>query len=144
MRLAAFFLSCVGLLTASAHARDVVPAERRIHPWDARIPGCQDPAVLEKITSRFAERESRYWNSGLRLVAYERIRPMAWRPWGLDFIPRRFCTGVTLVSDGRKRQISYVVKEDLGIIGATWGVEWCVQGIDRHWDDAPYCTMDRP
>jgi len=142
MRLLAIFLF-LGL-AAAAQARDVVPAERRIHPWDAQIPACQDPAVLEKITAAFASREDRFWTPGLRLLAYEDIRRIGWRSNGLDFIPRRFCTGVATVSDGRKRRVNYVVREDLGPIGATWDVSWCVVGLDRHLADAPECRLERP
>lgn len=121
-----------------------VPAEQRILPWSAAIPACQDTSVLGEIASRFAEKESRFWNSSLTIVGYERIRPLAWRPWGLDMIPRRFCTAMATTSDGRKRRIDYSVREDLGIIGATWGVEWCVSGLDRNSAYAPNCKMARP
>jgi len=30
-------------------------------------------------------------------------------------------------------KIRYSIAEDTGIIGATWGVEWCVDGYDRNW-----------
>jgi len=125
-------------------AREIDPAERREVPFDASIPACNDPSVLAKIASRFATRESRFWNSPLTIVSYERIRDLAWRPWGLDFIPRRFCSGVVLVSDGHKRRVDYSIREDLGPIGATWGVDWCVAGLDRHYAHAPNCKMARP
>jgi hypothetical protein len=131
-------------LGAPAAARDVVPAERFVAPFDANFPGCQDTAVLEKIAERFAEREARFWATNLTLVHFEHIRPIAWRPWGLDFIPRRFCTAQVTVSDGRKRRIDYSVREDLGIIGLTWGVDWCVSGLDRNRAYAPDCLMARP
>jgi len=41
-------------------------------------------------------------------------------------------------------RIDYSVREDLGIIGATWGVEFCVHGLDRNWAYAPACRMARP
>lgn len=69
---------------------------------------------------------------------------MAWRPWGLDFIPRRYCTGKVITSDGMRRRIDYSVREDLAIIGSNWGVEWCVQGLDRNWAYQPDCKMARP
>ncbi len=28
----------------------------------------------------------------------ERVQEVAWRPWGLDYIPRRYCTGTVIVS----------------------------------------------
>jgi hypothetical protein len=149
MRLPIVLSSCVlalaiPALTARTEAREVVPAEKRIFPYDTLIPPCHDPAVLEKIASRFAEKEWKFWQSVLTIVQYDRIRPVAWRPWGLDLIPRRFCTGFVTVSNGGRHRIDYSVREDLGIIGATWGVEWCVVGLDRNWAYAPACRMARP
>jgi probable HAF family extracellular repeat protein len=48
-------------------------------------------------------------------------------------IPRRFCIGKVHINDGTARRINYSIAEDTGIIGATWGVEWCVVGLDRNW-----------
>ncbi len=138
-------LSLLALAGAGAvQARDVVPAERRILPWDAGIPACQYPSVLSSITAAFASREDKFWTEGLRLVGYEHIRPVAWRPAGLDVIPRRYCTATVAVNDGRKRRVDYVVREDLGLAGFGWNVSWCVHGLDRHWANAPSCQMQRP
>ena len=144
MRLATV-LTCSALaLSSAALAREVTPAEKREFPYDAQLPACHDLAVLEKIASYFAEKETKFWDSALRIVEYERIRPVAWRPWGVDYTPRRFCTGRVVVSDGTKHQIDYSVREGTGIIGATWGVEWCVAGLDRNWAYQPACRMARP
>jgi hypothetical protein len=138
-------LTCCALaLAPGALAREITPAEKREFPYDSQLPACHDVAVLEKITSYFAEKETKFWDSSVRIVEYEKIHPLAWRPWGLDYIPRRFCTGNVVVSDGSRHRIDYSVREDLGIIGATWGVEWCVQGFDRNWAYQPACRMARP
>jgi hypothetical protein len=138
-------LTCAALtITAGALAAEVTPAEKRVLPYDAQLPACHDLAVLEKIASYFAEKEAKFWQSDLRIVQYDQIRPLAWRAWGLDYIPRRFCTGKVITSDGLRRQIDYSVREDLGIIGATWGVEYCVVGLDRNWAYQPACRMARP
>ena len=144
MRLAAVLLPLALLASSAALAREITPAERREVPFDDQFPVCHHPTVMEKIGTQFAEKEARFWNSSLTILEVERIRPLAWRPWGLDYIPRRFCTGKVITSDGLKRQIDYSVREDLGIIGATWGVEWCVVGLDRNWAFNPACKMARP
>lgn len=112
--------------------------------YDAVLPLCDDPAVSDKIAARFARKESNYWGSTLTLDHFDRYREIAWRPWGKSFIPRRFCVARVLTSDGRYRSVSYAIGEDLGIIGATWGVEWCVSGLDRNLAYAPACKMARP
>jgi hypothetical protein len=30
------------------------------------------------------------------------------------------------------------------MIGMTWGVEWCVVGLDRNWAYNPICKMAQP
>lgn len=112
--------------------------------YDARVPACDDNWALWKIQSTFATKESRFWNSSLKLVNIENIRETAFRPWAENTIPRRFCSGVATVSDGVKRPVHYVIAEDLGMIGATFGVEWCVVGLDRNWSFNPACRMARP
>ncbi len=144
MRLVSFVTCCVLALAPAALARELTPAEKRIFPYDTQLPACHDVAVLEKIASYFAEKESKFWQSDLRIAEYEQIRPLAWRPWGLDYIPRRFCTGRVITTDGARRKIDYSVREDLAVIGVSWGVEWCVHGLDRNWAYEPACRMARP
>ena len=79
------------------------------------------------------EKESRFWNSNLQILDFERVRETAYRPWAAGTIPRRFCSAVAMVSDGRKHRVNYWIGEDTGMIGMTWGVEWCVVGLDRNW-----------
>jgi hypothetical protein len=139
---------CLALATTLAApfaaAHEVTPAEKRVLPFTADIPVCGDPAVLEEISARFAEKEAKFWNSGLTLVDYQRITPVAFRPWGLDLIPRRFCSATATTSDGRLHRIDYSIREDLGPLGSTWGTEFCVQGTDRNWAFNPSCRMARP
>jgi hypothetical protein len=112
--------------------------------YDGVMPDCGDPAALGKISTRFAERESRFWNSALQIVGFENLRQIAYRPWAEQTIPRRFCTGRVLVSDGRKHTIHYWIGEDTGMIGMTFGVEWCIVGLDRNWAYNPACKMALP
>jgi hypothetical protein len=144
MRLVTLLIACVLALSSTAIAREITPAEKRVRGYNTELPPCHALAVLEKISSYFAEKEAKYWQSDLRIVEYVKIRPVAWRPWGLDLIPRRFCTGMVTISDGSRRRIDYSVREDLGIIGADWGVEWCVAGLDRNWAYNPACKMAQP
>lgn len=143
MRWMAALISCA-MLSAPALAREIDPAERREVPYDASLPACTDPLVLYVITDEFATRERRFWDSALRILSFERVDQVAWRPWGLDFIPRRFCSGVVLSSDGQRRRIDFSIREDTGFIGATWGTEWCVAGLDRHYGAAPQCKQAQP
>jgi hypothetical protein len=110
--------------------------------YDGDLPACE--AALDKIASRFAQKEGRFWNSNLQILGFEKVRQTAFSPWAKRTIPRRFCSAVALVSDGRKHRVDYWIGEDTGTIGAGWGVEWCVAGLDRNWAYNPACKMARP
>jgi hypothetical protein len=110
--------------------------------YDGALPPCE--AALGMIASRFATKEGRFWNSDLQILDFEKVREIAYSPWALGTIPRRFCSATASVSDGRKRAVYYSIGEDTGTIGASWGVEWCVVGLDRNWAYNPRCKMARP
>ena len=110
--------------------------------FDNAVPPCE--VALGTIARRFSHKESRYWNSSLEIVEFERVRQVAYSPWAAGTIPRRFCQAVALVSNGRRHAVHYSIGEDTGTIGASWGVEWCVAGLDRNWAYNPGCKMARP
>ena len=110
--------------------------------YDGVLPACE--AGLGKIAARFAEKESHFWNSDLQILGFDRVREIAYNPWALGTVPRRFCRAVAAVSDGRKHAVYYSIGEDAGMIGMTWGVDWCVVGLDRNWAFNPACKMARP
>ena len=112
--------------------------------YDGVLPPCDYPDALVKISSRFREKEDKYWTTDLKIVAFEKIRETAFRPWAANAIPRRFCSGIVEVSDGHKHVIHYSIAEDAGMLGAAWGVEWCVVGLDRNWAYNPACKMAQP
>jgi hypothetical protein len=140
---AAALVSCA-MLATPVMAREITPAEQRQHPYDASIPGCDDAVVLGHIASKFSIKEGRFWQSSLTILSFERLQQLAWRPNGLDFIPRRYCSGTVVTSDGIKRRIDYSIREDLGFIGLGFGTEWCVDGLDRNYAYAPQCKQARP
>ena len=110
--------------------------------YDGVLPACE--AALGTIAYRFAQKEGRFWNSDLQILSFDRVREIAFRPWAPETIPRRFCTAVAMVSDGRQHTVNYSIAEDSGMIGMFWGVEWCVVGLDRNWAYNPACKMARP
>ncbi|HZO47753.1 MAG TPA: hypothetical protein VFB68_17780 [Xanthobacteraceae bacterium] len=112
--------------------------------YDGVLPPCDYPGVVDTISSNFAAKEGRFWNSNLTIQGYERIRETAFRPWAPNTIPRRFCSAMVLVSDGLKHPVHYSIAETGGFVGASWGVEWCVVGLDRNMAYSPACKMARP
>ena len=110
--------------------------------YEGVLPACE--AGLEKIAWQFAQKESRFWNSELQIVGFDGVRQIAFSPWVEGTIPRRYCRATAFVNDGRKHAVYYSIGEDTGMIGASWGVEWCVVGFDRNWAYNPACKMARP
>jgi len=142
-------LVTAALLTASAasgHAASFLEKNFWLSGpnWDGAVPACDTPGAISLIQSRFATTEARFWNSALTLGEFDRIHQVAFRPWGEEYQPRRYCSARVLVSDGRRRTIYYSIIEDGGFIGASWGVEWCVVGLDRGWGYPPRCTAALP
>lgn len=138
-------LAALLALCAGAHAAGiVVPAEQRYSAYSADLPACDDPTVLARISDRFAQKESGYWNSPLQIGGYDRVREIGFRSNGLGYIPRRYCVARALGSDSKQRTVIYDIEESLGMIGWGYGVEWCVVGLDRDLAYAPACGALRP
>ncbi len=110
--------------------------------YDGRVAECEK--ALGTITSQFHEKESTFWNSSLTITSYGRIHEIAFRPWQSDNIPRRYCSGDVMLSDGKVRAVHYSIIEDGGFAGFGQGVEWCVTGLDRNWAYNPGCKSARP
>ena len=108
------------------------------------LPACNYPAALDRIIANFHTKEIRFWNSELRIVGIENIQETAMLPWAAQSIPRRFCSGTAVINDGARHPLWYSIAEDTGMIGMSWGVNFCVDGLDR--DDAysPACRAARP
>jgi hypothetical protein len=108
------------------------------------MPACDYPAALDRIFANFHTKEFNFWNSELRIVGVENIREIDTMPWAAQSIPRRYCSGTAVISDGAKHPIYYSIGEDTGIIGMDWGVNFCVAGLDRNWAYNPNCRSARP
>jgi hypothetical protein len=49
-----------------------------------------------------------------------------------------------VINDGARHPIHYSIAEDTGTIGADWGVNFCVTGLDRNWAYNPDCRAAQP
>jgi hypothetical protein len=144
--------SCLGLIAALALWASPATAASWLEMnfwlsgprYDANPPPCDNWFALGTIQRKFGEKEGRFWNSPLQIVSFEGIRETAFMPWRSDGIPRRFCSGKAVISDGIKRPVHYWIGEDTGAAGSMFGVEWCVVGLDRNWAYSPACKMAKP
>ena len=53
---------------ARSGREEITPAEEREFNFEANIPGCQAPEVLERLSTHFAEKEAKFWNSSLTIL----------------------------------------------------------------------------
>jgi hypothetical protein len=138
--------AALGLLAFGQAAEAANPLELNFWltgpKYEGRLASCE--AALGTITSQFREKESTYWNSSLAITAYGRIHEVAFRPWQSDNIPRRYCSGDAMLSDGKVHHVHFSIIEDGGFAGYDQGVEWCVTGLDRNWAYNPACVGARP
>jgi hypothetical protein len=112
--------------------------------YDREIPACDYQGALDRIAANFSTKESRFWDSALRIVDFENIHETAVLPWAAQSIPRRFCSGTVLINDGLRHAIYYSIAEDTGMIGMDWGVNFCVVDLDRNSAYSPACRAAKP
>ena len=140
------FAAVAGLMALSPAAEAANALERGIWlsgpRYDGQMGECGE--ALAAISSQFAEKESKFWNSALEITGYANVHEVAFRAWANDSIPRRFCTASAMLNDGRARQVHFSVIEDGGFAGFDSGVEWCVVGLDRNWAYNPSCKAAKP
>ena len=159
--------STASIFAAASQARPLTPAERRYVEWNSLLPQCADESVLGTVQSRFSDREWQYWQSGLEIKGFDRVRETGFRTTGLDMIPRRYCSAQAIMSDGKQRTVHYSVFEDMDMTGgdglrsvlsslslgllrngpsilAHWGVDWCVTGLDRNLAYGLNCQAAKP
>ena len=110
--------------------------------YEGRVAECE--RALPTIATQFREKEGKFWNSALVITGFGRIHETAFRPWQSDNVPRRFCSGDVMLSDGKMRSVHYSIIEDGGFAAFGQGVEWCVAGLDRNWAYGPACRAAKP
>jgi hypothetical protein len=144
--LGAASFAVLGLLAAGAPAQAANPLEKNFWLSGPKYDGSAGPceSALTTITHDFHEKESTFWNSSLTITAYGNIHEIAFRPWQSDNIPRRYCTGSAMVSDGKVRTVNYSIIEDGGFASYGDGIEFCVVGLDRNWAFNPACRAAKP
>jgi len=107
LALAAAFGAVCGLLALGQPASAANPLELNFGlfgpSYDGRVAPCEK--AMGMITNQFGEKESTYWNSQLKITGFSGIHEIAFRPWQSDNIPRRYCAGSVMLSDGKARSL---------------------------------------
>jgi hypothetical protein len=131
-----------GVALAGLAAMAWVAPLRADQSWGSGLPPCD--AALGNIAFAFAQKEGRFWNSNLQILNFAQVRETAFRPWAAEVATRRFCSAEAQISDGVWRPVHFSLEAGMGHLGVTWGVQWCVVGLDRNWAYNPGCRMAQP
>jgi hypothetical protein len=103
--------------------------------WELRsFPHCDDGKVIAKIVHRFNWAEHHTWKRGFGIESVQRARQRRVEDRGP--IPRRYCRGHAILSNGRHPTVHYLIEGGQGLAGTGFNVEFCVNGHD------PWRTYD--
>jgi hypothetical protein len=142
-RIASLLLGAA-IVVLSATLSSAGPLERLITGYHGYLPPCDSSWALGTISLRFGYKEARFWNSSESLAQFGDVHEIAYRPWGPNFVPRRYCSVKVRLASLRDTTVYYSIIEKGGFAGAGYGVEWCVVGYDRNLAYAPNCRAARP
>lgn len=98
------------------------------------FPECHDSDVLNKIIERFNWAENRTWQRGFTLDDIERTRERLVQSSNVSPIPRRYCRGHALLSNGKHPTLYYLIEGGQGFAGNSYNVEFCISGLDE-WNE---------
>lgn len=124
------FVMALAVAGAMAAARAADPVAVAID-----TPGiCASQAVLSSISSRFSHQVNHVPHLARVAIAdFHRIRESRHQPQvaGERPIERRYCHARADMTDGRSRDVWYVIEKPMGFAGIGSNVEFCVSGFDR-------------
>ncbi|MGB3502163.1 MAG: hypothetical protein WBA44_11090 [Mesorhizobium sp.] len=132
--------ACAGALVAgSAVAQPALPPVKQsavitvgfLDRPEARQ--CDDQGILGRISSRFRHQVTHVPNlPQVSIVDIHRVHQHRNYVASEDHpIARRYCGATVELSDGRKREMWYLIEEGMGFASVGDNVEFCVSGFDR-------------
>ena len=105
---------------------------------------CGHGDILDRIQSRFTYTAEHYLKSDIGISDFDRIREN--RLVSLNEsqnVERHYCHARAHMSDGKKRDIWYVVESPWGFAGMGDGVTYCVSGLDPYRLHGRFCMSLR-
>lgn len=92
---------------------------------------CGHDGVLNRIQARFTYTAAHYLNSDIGISDIQRIQENRLVTKGKSQnVERHYCQARAVMSDGKKRDLWYVVENPWGYAGVGDGVTYCVSGLD--------------
>lgn len=94
---------------------------------------CNDKGVLSRIDAKFQYQIRHVPNLPDAMIGeFRRIHEHRYYP-STDNSPiaRRYCGATLVMTDGKKRDVWYLIEDGMGLAGIGDNVEFCVSGYDR-------------
>lgn len=110
----------------------------------ANMPSCDQPQLIQSLTSRFERHSREFLGQNLAIARFQRIRETSHMPsYRRAQVERRFCNSKIVTTDGRKRDLYYLIESDFGFVGLSSAVEFCSTGLDPWFVYGAYCKSLR-
>lgn len=125
-------LVCSALLATSVLAHDGPGVHEPSGYLDQRdLPTCDAGRVIHRIIEKAAHADARQWHTGIVVDDVDRARQTRHiGSTGGGLRERRWCEARAHMSDGRTRQVFYLIEGYAGFAGIRYGVESCIAGRD--------------
>jgi hypothetical protein len=137
MRFAAGLTTAM-LLVSNAFAADFVapvappPVATHAALFQHALPACGEPAVLSKITERFAVYDANVIHSGLAIIGIDDIRQTIVTD-GPSLVDRRYCTARAALSNGHTSEVVFLIEGPmLGKYSLGYSVDSCLPAYDPY------------
>lgn len=141
-RLKSCLIASLLAVASTVTAQPTIAADQIYYGEDSSV--CATPSVLSRITRRFAYQVRHVPNlPDVAIEDFQRIHQHRYEPASENRpIARRYCGATAVLSDGRSRDIWYLIEEGMGFATLADGfglanetrgsnVEFCVAGFDR-------------
>ena len=131
------FLSGLAAIAIALTAIPTIPASAGLLDrvlQHKSFPECHDSRVLAKIIKRFNWAENATWQRGFILDDIVRTRERLVQSTDVSPIPRRYCRGHALLSNGKHPTLYYLIEGGQGLAGNSFNVEFCISGLDE-WNE---------
>ncbi len=128
-RLASFALSALLLATSGVGVQAwEFPTSNKVSRF------CEDPVILRRVQRAFRYQVRNVPHlPDVAITDFHRIHEHRYEPYDGDRHPiaRRYCGATAQLSDGRHREVWYLIEDPMGFASIGDRVEFCVAGFDR-------------
>jgi hypothetical protein len=112
--------------------------------WRGKLPGCDEPRVLNQVQRRIAYGSTRVLGYHLAIESFDAINQNAIKADGASWIDRRYCTAKAWLSNGKSSEVVYLIEATQGFAGIGYKVQSCLPRYDRWRIYDAWCRSIRP